>query len=428
MDSKSSLPPASPSRSASGPVPLGHRSNRQSASEGELLPPRAPGMHSKQSSASIDSLSDASSIASSSRKPLRRLSKLPNTLEVPSAIDRLEEAVIAQSSVPQTRHETSNETLRQPVQPPQHSHSEPTPLSTKVHTSYTTPSPKVTILNQSNDLTTSPITRPGISPKTPSAASLVHPALRPRQPSITPSTFSASSLVHPSQRLRSTSNSVTLPLSTFPTSVTPISVARTPAPPAQVETLVVESPVEIKPPSPSLTPSPALVTPTAPAPEAPPLPPSSYSDLLPAAVKAARRRSADFGTYDIHAARRERENLIATGARTDNPHSLKVEKLPSSPSVSPNVSKDKELPTLPPPEDVDAKPPIPRRSPNCLSQVFVPSIPSVYDPSSQDLATSPRSGKATETRPVAQAQPPKTKPVRHSCVKSVVRINDTLHV
>ncbi|KAG9031285.1 hypothetical protein FRB95_002925 [Tulasnella sp. JGI-2019a] len=301
-------------QSATAPsVPIGGRRQRQSTSEGVMLPPRAPALFTKQSSSSVHSrdgsYSDASSITSNQRP---QLSKTSTPSEFPKAYPNS-----VQPNSPTTSFSPNNETPRKlstsgasiasvdKILPPPPPTTLPLPSST----------PPVR--------TESPTSITTTLPSTPKASSLVHPAFKRPPISLTTSpTPSASSLMHPSQRLRTPSSTISVNTpSTKPTHqvlapvappIDTISSKSSSVPDQDTEAgaqssayIELPSNTETSPPSP--TPSATKPTP----PSASEAPPSSFSEFLPEVVKKARRKSQEFGTYDIGAARRVRESLMA---------------------------------------------------------------------------------------------------------------------
>ncbi|KAG8883941.1 hypothetical protein FRB97_005615 [Tulasnella sp. 331] len=323
------------STSASGPISPSVRSQRQPSNDNEMLPPRAPALYTKQSSSSFDSKDGNSSDTSSalSNEPRsRRLSKLTGTNDVqkPRAVG--EHA----NGLPSSNFRSNYDATPQPSNlyiagASTISGNKDLPL----------PPPTTPPTINSNPIAKPEPQLPMVAPvsSTPKASSLVHPAFRrPQLSSLQSSTRLSSSLVHPSQRLRTTSNSIspTPPaMRSNPQQVTAITPSSEPPQNASKSSQVevaddedftpIPDPQSIDSLSPS-EPSPSFSEPTPPLPTtaaspptalvAPEPPPSSFSDLLPEAVKKARRRSREFGTYDITAARRERESLIvmANGA------------------------------------------------------------------------------------------------------------------
>lgn len=229
----------------------------------------------------------------------------------------------------------------------------------------------------------------------PSAASLVHPAFKRSLPSSS-STIAASALVHPSQRLRSasssasaggnalsTATSATTELTSSPQAMEPPVQPLVTSKPAVVKKVSTSSSVPLPTPEPvsepEPIPEPVPVPETSPTPPpqrrliktsaakqrpaspvtpvglkrateqpSPPsaaartpsptsAPPSAHKDPILASVKRlSRRLSAEFGTYDIAAARKERERL-ANGSTPSKDRDLP----PTPPTVSRSPSPTK---------------------------------------------------------------------------------------
>ena len=252
-----------------------------SVMESDLFtPPRAPGMYTKPSSSSVNTFdSSTSDMDSLLEKPM----PLPPSSQ--TSVKILGRTGASTTHLP--RPETPDKDLPPPPPPKSPPPSE-RPMSVlsavTVKQSFTSP-----------------------------AASLVHPAFKRSLPST-----SSASLVHPSQRLQSlgslnmsstglTSQHLTTnALTESPQAITSPSVP----PPQPTPSKPTPQPPQPGPSTPSHKPltngtsdPPPTTAPTA------PTPPSALRDAQ-ALVKARRRVSAEFGTYDINSARKERELVL----------------------------------------------------------------------------------------------------------------------
>ncbi|KAG9042171.1 hypothetical protein FS837_011191 [Tulasnella sp. UAMH 9824] len=346
--SSSAQPSTGPSRSASGPVaPTAPRlvTRRQASAtnhqpqndpwDDDLQPPRAPALYTRGSSSSTSTVNSVVQSPISSYED--ELSRSPPKLGV---------VVKKEKSLPVPPSGLSTPAASRPV---------------SIVSSTTTITAPVKVA--------------------PSAASLVHPAFKRSLPS-SGSTMPASALVHPSQRLRSASStaaSAITELASSPQTMEPPVQPPVVSKPAVVKKVSTSSSVPVPTPEPEPIPEPVPVPETSPTPPPQPrviktsaakqrpaspvtpvvpkrataqpspppaaartpsptsAPPSAHKDPILASVKRlSRRLSAEFGTYDIAAARKERERL-ANGSAPSKDRDLP----PTPPTVSRSPSPTK---------------------------------------------------------------------------------------
>ncbi|KAG8916630.1 hypothetical protein FRC00_014593, partial [Tulasnella sp. 408] len=349
-DSSSSAQPSTgPSRSVSGPVaPTAPRlvTRRQASAtnhqpqndpwDDDLQPPRAPALYTRGSSSSTSTVNSVVQSPISSYED--ELSRSPPKLTV---------VVKKEKSLPVPPSGLSTPAASRPV---------------SIVSSATTITAPVKVA--------------------PSAASLVHPAFKRSLPS-SGSALPASALVHPSQRLRSAPSQVATELTSSPQAMEPPVQPPVVSRPAVVKKISTSSSVPLPTPEPAPVPEPipepVPVPETSPTPPPQPrviktsaakqgpaspvtpvvskrateqpsppsaaartpsptsAPPSAHKDPILASVKRlSRRLSAEFGTYDIAAARKERERL-ANGSTPSKDRDLP----PTPPTVSRSPSPTK---------------------------------------------------------------------------------------